>query len=133
MTDDEIEAERGGRSRIGDLVAVRLPAGLPAFSPGFYIARGDRGFSAEGPRLLDRCYLDLRPEGAVPFVRETTRRLNRAGLAFVAKVVDDPSGFDRRDSAVLVVERRDRARALARSRTSCARRSRPSWTTAPPR
>ena len=112
VTDDEIEA--GGDARcIGDRLAVRMPAGLPAYSPGFYTARGDRGFAAEGPLLLDRLYLDLRPEGAVPFVREATRRLNRAGLAFVAKVVDDPRGFDRRDAAVLAVERRDRVRALA--------------------
>jgi hypothetical protein len=112
VADEEIEA--GAEApRIGDLVAVRLAADLPALSPGFYTARGRRGFSAAGPRLLDRLYLDLRPEGAVPFVREATRRLNRAGLAFVAKVVDDPGGFDRRDAAVLAVERRDRARALA--------------------
>ncbi len=112
VTDEEIEAARNA-PRVGDLVAVRLPACLPGFSPGFYTARGDRGFSAEGPRLLDRVYLDLRPEGAVPFVREATRRLNRARLTFVAKVVDDPGGFDRRDSAVLAFERRDRTRALA--------------------
>jgi hypothetical protein len=112
VTDDEIVAG-GAALRIGEPVAVRMPADLPAFSPGFYTARGDRGFSAEEPPLLDRLYLDLRPEGAVPFVREASRRLNRAGLAFVAKVVDDRAGFDRRDAAVVVVERRDRARALA--------------------
>ena len=39
--------------------------------------------------------------------------MNRARLAFIAKVVDDPSGFDRRDSAVLAFERRDRPSALA--------------------
>ena len=76
------------------------------------MARGDRAFSGEQPRLLDRVYLDLRREGAVPFVRETTRRLNGAGLAFMAKVVDEPGGFDRRDAAVLFFERRDRERAL---------------------
>jgi hypothetical protein len=112
VTDGEIEA--GAEApRPGDLVAVRLAAGLPAAAPGFYTARGRRGFAAEGPLLLDRLYLDLRPEGAVPFVREATRRLNRAGLAFAAKVVDDPDGFDRRDAAVLLFDRRDRTRALA--------------------
>ncbi|MBJ7456754.1 MAG: hypothetical protein JHC74_11905 [Thermoleophilia bacterium] len=98
---------------IGDVVAIRLPSDLPAYSPGFYTARGDRGFATEGPAVLDRLYFDLLPEGAVPFVREATRRLNRTGLAFVAKVVDDPAGFDRRDAAVLAVERSERPRALA--------------------
>jgi hypothetical protein len=104
--------EIAGGTATGDDVALRLPAELPLYSPGFYIARGDRGFSAELPRVLDRFYFDVRPEGAVPFVREATRRLNQAGLAFSAKVVDDPSAFDRADSAVLAVERRDRRRAL---------------------
>jgi hypothetical protein len=112
VTDDEIEAEADAL-RIGEVVAVRLTAGLPAFSPGFYCALGDRGFAAEAQGRFDRVYLDLRPEGAVPFVREATRRLNRAGLAFFAKVVDDPGGFDRRDAALLIFERPDRERALA--------------------
>ena len=56
-------------ARIGDAVAVRLPADLPAFSPGFYTVRGDRGLSAEGP-LGPRSFLSRPPsEGAVPFVR----------------------------------------------------------------
>ena len=90
-----------GSLSVGDEVTVRLPASLPALSPGFYMGRGDRGFSAKRPRHLDRVYLDLSREGAVPFVREATRRLNAGGLAFLAKVVDDPGGFDRRDAAVL--------------------------------
>jgi hypothetical protein len=97
---------------IGDAVALRHPGDQPALSPGFYLARGDRVFSPTGPRILDRVYLDLRREGAEPFIRESTRRLNSAGLAFTAKVVDDPHGFDRRDAAVLYFERRDRDRAL---------------------
>ncbi len=100
-----------GAPDIGRDVMVRLPADLPALSPGFYMARGERGFSGR-PRRLDRVYLDLGREGAVPFVREATRRLNDAGLAFMAKVVDEPGGFDRRDAAVLYFERRDRERAL---------------------
>ncbi len=111
VTAEDIETG-GGASGIGDAVAVRHSTDLPALSPGFYMARGDRGFSDGQPRVLDRVYLDLRREGAVPFVRETTRRLNGAGLAFMAKVVDEPGGFDRRDAAVLFFERRDRKRAL---------------------
>jgi hypothetical protein len=104
------EVEAG--ARVGDAVSLRLPADLPAYSPGFFLAQGDRGLPPGDPPGLDRFYLDLHPEGAVPFVREATRRLNRAGLAFVAKVVDDPDGFDRRDAAVVVVARRDRDRAM---------------------
>ena len=111
VTAGDIETD-GGALRIGDVVAVRHSSDLPALSPGFYMARGERGFSTSRPRVYDRVYLDLRREGAVAFVREATRRLNRAGLAFIAKVVDEPGGFDRRDAAVLFFERRDRERAL---------------------
>lgn len=111
VTTGEIETDEGG-PRAGDEVALHHGNDLPARSPGFYMARGDRPFSAGTPRGRDRVYLDLRREGAVPFVRETTRRLNDAGLAFVAKVVDEPGGFDRRDAAVLFFERRERERAL---------------------
>ena len=126
---------RGDRGRDGDSATTSrsgCPRSLPAYSPGFYIARGDRGFSAELPRVLDRFYLDVRPEGAVPFVREATRRLNHAGLAFSAKVVDDPAasiGATRRCSPSSA------ATASGRSsppRTS-ARRSPPSSTAAPRR
>lgn len=106
------ETGGGDPPRTGDVVALRRPTDLPALSPGFYIAHGERGFPAGRPRVLDRVYLDLRPEGAEPFIRETTRRLNDDGLAFIAKVVDEPGGFDRRDAAVLYFDRDDRDRAL---------------------
>jgi hypothetical protein len=111
VTAEDIAAAAGPLG-VGDAVALRHRADQPALSPGFYIARGDRPFSPEGSRTIDRVYLDLRREGAAPFIREATRRLNSAGLAFTAKVVDDPGGFERRDAAVLYFERRDRAPAL---------------------
>jgi hypothetical protein len=87
---------------------------MPEFSPGFYLACGDRGFSEHIPRRLDRFYYNLREEGAVAFIRHVTRRLNSEGLAFRAKVVDEPGmAFDRCDSAVLAFERRDRDRSVA--------------------
>lgn len=98
-----------GPPTIGDVVALRHTGDVPALAPGFYMARGDRGYPT---RLVDRVYLDLCREGAVPFIREATRRLNRAGLVFTAKVVDTPGRFDRRDAAVLYFARRDRERAL---------------------
>ncbi|MGE0025477.1 MAG: T3SS effector HopA1 family protein [Thermoleophilia bacterium] len=98
-----------GPPAIGDVVALRHTGDAPALAPGFYIARGDCGFPTG---LVDRVYLDLCREGAVAFIREATRRLNRTGLPFTAKVVDTPAGFDRRDAAVLYFARRDRERAL---------------------
>jgi hypothetical protein len=102
----------GGPLEVGEVVSLRRSSDVPAASPGFYTAHGDLDFPADGPRRFDRVYFDLRQEGAVPFVREVTSRLNGAGLPFIAKVVDDPRCFDRRDAAVVYFDRRDRARAL---------------------
>lgn len=113
VSPNEIAAIDQGAPRFGDIVAIRLPPDAPEYSPGFYLALGDHGFSAGTPRVFDRFYLNLRREGAVDFVRETTRRINRAGLAFRAKVADEPEGFERCDSAIIIFERRDRECGLA--------------------
>src|SRR5439155_24335806 len=107
---DEVIPEGHGPPNPGDAVVLRLPSEMPEFSPGFYMALGDHGFSARIPRLLDRFYYNLREEGAVPFMEHVTRHLNAAQLPFRAKVVDEPGGFDRCDAALLVFERRDRQR-----------------------
>jgi hypothetical protein len=109
VTPEDVAAGDGPPA-MGDVVALRHTGDAPALAPGFHMARGDSGLPAEP---LDRVYLDLRPEGGVPFIREATRRLNGAGLAFTAKVVATQGGFDRRDAAVLYFPRRERGRALA--------------------
>lgn len=110
---DEVVTDGSRDPSPGQLVAVRLPSDAPDMSPGFYMALGDRGFSADIPRALDRFYLNLRREGAVDFTRLATRHLNGMRLAFRAKVVDEPGGFDRCDSALLAFERCDRVEAGA--------------------
>jgi hypothetical protein len=77
------------------------------------MALGDSGFSEDIPRSLDRFYLNVREEGAVEFIRYATRRLNAEKRPFRAKVVDDPGGFGRCDSALLTFERSDRAWSVA--------------------
>lgn len=96
----------------GDVVAVRWAKDAPIISPGFYMALGDHGFAAPRPQPLDRFYLNVPPAGAVTLMGQATSRLNGAGLPFRLKIVDDPDGYDRCDTAVLVVQRRDRDRAF---------------------
>ncbi len=78
---------------------------LRRISPGFYTALGDARLDAGAPLL--RIYWNLRADGAVPFIRESTRIFNGARLPFRAKVIDDPRLFSRCDAAVVYVRRRD--------------------------
>ena len=95
---------------VGASVAVRW--GKDAMiSPGYYMALSNTSLTAPRPQLLDRYYFHVRPEGAADLMRCVTLRLNDAGLAFRFKIVDDPSGFDRCDTGVLAVQRRDRDEA----------------------
>lgn len=106
-----LEAHDGALAHDGrSMVALRLPKGILGRSPGFYLACGDtsgRMFDNQEDLHLVRLYWNLEPDGAAPFVRECTTRLNEAGVPFVAKVLTDRQRFERRDSAVLYVARED--------------------------
>jgi hypothetical protein len=93
--------EAGGEAK------VRFPRELRRISPGFYTALGNEPLP-EDTGLL-RVYWNLRPEGAIPFVRHATRAFNDLALPFRLKVVDHAAGFDRCDAGVLYVSARDRA------------------------
>lgn len=109
---DEVVAAGSGPPRVGDLVGVRMAKDAPRFSPGFYMALSDAGLDPERPRLLDRYYFNVRSDAAARCVALVTRRLNAAGLPFRLKVLDDPLSFERCDTAVLTVQRRQRAQGL---------------------
>lgn len=98
--------------RIGDPVSVRMANEAPRLSPGFYMTLSDVGLDPERPRLLDRYYIHVRPESAARCIAETTRRLNAVGLPFRLKVLDDPVSFERCDTAVLSLQRRQRTEGL---------------------
>ena len=70
-------------------------------SPGFYTAFGDAVPEIGDDDVELRVYFHLTAAGAAPFVASCTRVLNRAGVAFVLKVVDNPAAFVRCDAAVL--------------------------------
>jgi hypothetical protein len=100
----------------GDVVSVRMANEAPRFSPGFYMALSDRGLDPDPPRHLDRYYLNVRADWAARTVETVTGRLNAADLPFRLKVIDDPRYFDRCDTAVLSLQRKDRTAALAHVR-----------------
>jgi hypothetical protein len=129
--DDRVVVERGGLvlrasrdecrglpragAAAGSEVEVRYPKELLRASPGFYTALADRAF--DGSEGIVRIYWNITAAGAVTFVREATRLLNEAASGARFKVANDPSLYDRCDSAVVYFPRADalRARDLVRS------------------
>ena len=100
---------RGGKAGTGAEIEVRYPKELLRASPGFYTALGDRPF--DGSEGIVRIYWNITAEGAVPFVREATRLLNKARSGARFKVANDPRLYDRCDSAVVYFPRADALRA----------------------
>ncbi|QDU66527.1 T3SS effector HopA1 family protein [Engelhardtia mirabilis] len=90
----------------GDLVSVAAPSSSTAVQPGFFFLLGQRAGSADDEHRIARIYWNLSAEGAEPWIAATSHALQRAGLPFRAKVLMDPVGFARCDSAVLYLARR---------------------------
>jgi HopA1 effector protein family len=91
----------------GRAVAVRRPREHRYMSPGFYTAFGDAVPSVAADDVEVRVYFNITASGAAPVVACCTDLLNRAGVPFVLKVLDNPAGFTRCDAAVLYVREQD--------------------------
>jgi hypothetical protein len=86
-------------------VSLRLPSELRKASPGFYLALGETAISeADGERLL-RLYWHLTSRAAPKLLDRLTSVLNRAGIPFQLKVIDNPDRYRRCDAGVLYVPR----------------------------
>lgn len=101
----EYRLEDGASLVPGAPVRFAMPKEARRVSPGFYLAEGDR---VPGPTDdLVRLYWHLIPTGAAVLMREITTRLNRAGIPFRFKVLNDPDAYDRCDAGVLYLRQTD--------------------------
>ncbi|MEA2024850.1 MAG: T3SS effector HopA1 family protein [Actinomycetota bacterium] len=98
---DDCVVPAGTRITAGEPVGLPHSKELPAYSPGFYSAFGDRSFPASNTTRVVRLYWNLTQEGAVPFVEVVSERLNHARLPFRFKVLSDPDNYERCDAAVI--------------------------------
>lgn len=86
--------------RIGEVVALDLPAGRPALSHGFFMVDGPVGMPRHADGLR-RVYVHARdPEAAAPAWRAAMEALNAAGAAYRTKTLSHRDGYPRRDSIV---------------------------------
>jgi HopA1 effector protein family len=111
---EDCHAPEGEPVEAGARVSLRFPKEFFGRSPGFYVAAGNEPLDEDGSQPLVRFYWNLTVDSAVRFLREATSTLNRAGLPFSLKVLNDPAGFTRCDAAVVYVHKRDYEAAAQR-------------------
>jgi hypothetical protein len=89
----------------GMRVRVRVPKEIRQLVQGFYMALGDAAWPDSFDRhgRLVRLYWGLSSDAAPDYLRQITGALNRLGLPFRTKVVQDPSQYRNADAGVLYV------------------------------
>lgn len=87
-----------------DRAALVMPAELRKASPGFYMALGEQSLGGRADALV-RLYWHLTSAAAPRLLDLLTSTLNKAGLAFQLKVVEDADLYDRCDAGVLYAPR----------------------------
>jgi hypothetical protein len=103
----EVSTE-GRAARAGARVTVRIPAGRPALSPGFFLTDSVRPYPAGEPVV--RVYVHVMTVAAALGVWDATLGLLAdLGLSYRAKVVSCPGMLPRRDGLVLYLAARDLA------------------------
>jgi hypothetical protein len=96
-----VPAERIVAVGEGEAAEIRLPAVLPAVSPGFLMVGGSRGTGLRAGSWL-RVYLHLAMPEAAPVVwGAVLTRLEARGVAYRAKVTSARTLFPRRDGMVV--------------------------------
>lgn len=112
VTSDQLRS-RGASTRAGTRCRIRIGKELREMMSGFYIAIGngdERDEQDEEDRLV-RLYFHISPQGAPALISAITNTLNRAQIAFRAKVLNHHSGYPRADAGVLYLDRRNHLRA----------------------
>jgi hypothetical protein len=96
--------------------------------PGFYFAYGEAPNDAWDDHTLLRFYFNIKGQGAPRLLQEISSALNAYEVPFQFKTLNEPSAYDRTDSAVLYLARRYyeiAARLLLERRSSLAEILRP--------
>jgi hypothetical protein len=90
--------------KTGLRLSLRFAKERVGLSPGFYMACGEAQNEETSDDIV-RLYWDLTPDGAVLFMKEATRRLNRHLLPFKLKVLNDRNAYSRCDAVVVYIHK----------------------------
>ena len=108
----EVKTPKGHQQELGAECAVRIGKEHRNLIPGFYMAFGDASMDYNGESTpLVRLYWHVSSTGAPPLVRALTLELNRMGVPFRFKCLNDPNLYARADAAVLYMTRVSYAKA----------------------
>jgi hypothetical protein len=87
-------------------ILIHVPRESIVLQPGFYFALGQAASEPEAAGCLVRIYFNIEPDGAATLVEKTTLTLNALQIPFQLKVAHTRAYFQRRDPAVLFIEKR---------------------------
>lgn len=90
-----------GPLQVGAEVALRVPGNAPDLMPGFHTLLRGRDSGTRGSTWVVRLYWNLTSEVATRWLSETSSQLDKLGIPFTAKVLDDPRAYGRADAGVL--------------------------------
>jgi len=122
VTQEEALAPR--RARVGRAVKVRLPCAREAAVPGFFTVVSRKGrLKPDAPYI--RAYVNVWPQGALGLVEALVTDRFIKSARFEAQVVNAPSGYGRRDTALVFVHPPDWRRVVWWLRAM--HRYEPSW------
>jgi len=88
------------------MISIFCPRESKTMHPGFYYVFGEAVGDQQDDSGLLRFYWNIQANGAVSLVHLITERLNRFQVPFRFKIVNNPNGFDRSDTAILYVNQR---------------------------
>jgi HopA1 effector protein family len=96
----------------GDNIEILLPSNR--VEPDRYIAIGNEGLaylsSIENPQVFIHLYFNLSSEGAIAMMQGLTQQLNNIPVPFMFKVGYDETNYDRYDTGVLTIAKKDYGR-----------------------
>ncbi|MBD2385182.1 T3SS effector HopA1 family protein [Cylindrospermum sp. FACHB-282] len=87
---------------VGNLVAIKMPKNL--VQNAFYMAMSNVSASPIHQNLV-RIYFNVTPDGAVSVMESLTTQLNAIPISFSFKALNNPSDYERYDSAVLYFDK----------------------------
>lgn len=108
VNSDFVLASESSSIDIGNMVQVKMPNESVTASPGFYMVFGNQPLDTQSSVVNTlRIYWNVTSDGAPDLIFYITEMLNKDGIPFQFKVLNNPSLYQRCDAGVLYISSND--------------------------